>query len=280
MENIFLTIAIILSIGFAHLFKIAQNMGCKQIVVITVNYFVAAILLICFHFYKGIPEISSKMLSVGITTGIIFTLTLKITTYSLNHLPVNLVMMVFRLSIFVPVIFALFLWNESLTLSQFLGICLCFISIFFMSPNSKESTKTISKVLLLISLVILGQGLSQTGLQAIHYMGLDPVFLFVLMIIFISASITGIVIILITKQNITKIDLSMGTFIGAYNLIGLAVTLKTMTMISPALFWPLNGCVTVVIDAIISHYIWKDYLTIKKIIGVAISIPSILLILL
>ena len=278
MLFLFLTIPLIFA--FSHLFKYSQVKKCQPIPVITVNYFIVSLLLLGYYLVNGFPEITKGMLVLGLSTGCVFIIALYSYTKGLEMISVNLCMLSFRLSVVIPVIAAVILWGEVLSMSKLIGIALCLIAMVFMSSSETASKEvTLKKIVMVTLLIFILQGLTQILTQAIHYLKYDDVKEFILMLITTTAMVLGVLIMLFSQKKTTMKEIKMGAFIGVVNTVCLVMILKTLTLVSAAVFWPVSGCSLVVLDILAAHFLWKENLSYKIVLGGCFAVSSIYIIL-
>ncbi len=193
---------------------------------------------------------------------------------------VNLCMLSFRLSVVIPVIAAVILWGEVLSMSKLIGIALCLIAMVFMSSSETASKEvTLKKIVMVTLLIFILQGLTQILTQAIHYLKYDDVKEFILMLITTTAMVIGVLIVLFSQKKTTMKEIKMGAFIGVVNTVCLVMILKTLTLVSAAVFWPVSGCSLVVLDILAAHFLWKENLSYKIVLGGCFAVSSIYIIL-
>lgn len=277
---LFLILTIPLIFAFSHLFKFAQVKKCEAVPVITANYFVVSLVLLVYHVFNGFPEISKGMVGLGVLTGCVFILALYSYTKGLEFISVNLCMLSFRLSVVIPIIAAVLLWGEVLSMSKILGIILCVIAIVFMSSSESVSKEVnLKKVIVVTLLIFILQGLAQILTQAVHYLNFDNVRQFILMLITTTAMFLGICIMIFNRKKATKKEIKMGAFIGVVNAVCLVMILKTLTLVSASVFWPVSGCSLVVLDILAARFLWKEAMNYKIVLGGCFAVSSIYIIL-
>jgi drug/metabolite transporter (DMT)-like permease len=277
---IYLILSIPLIFAFSHLFKYAQIKKCAPIPVITLNYSVVFLILLLYHLYAGFPKVTASMLYLGTFTGCVFMCALYVYTKGLEKVSVNLCMMSFRLSIVIPIGFAVLFWDEPMNDQKIIGIIFALLAIVFMSSSNLKTSDIAKKTLLLvISLIFVLQGMAQVMTEAIHYMKYDEVRLFILMNITGVAFLSGTGILVKQKRFPQKKEINTGIMIGIINVVCLVMILQALTVVHASIFWPVSGCSLIVLDIAAARFLWKEKVDYQIIIAGCFAVFSICIIL-
>ncbi|MCB9033619.1 MAG: DMT family transporter [Chitinophagales bacterium] len=212
----------------------------------------------CFYIIFSMVGISSQTLGV-VTTGIAF-----------------------KLSFVIPVIFAIFLYNDAVTIIKFIGILMAIIAVLLISFNKEKSTATPTKFVLLLPLIIfIGGGLC------------DAVYNYIQNKLFIDGweHITNTTVFfgafaLSFAANFYKKDLYQlkniiaGIILGIPNYGSLFFLLKALeqSKMQASVIFPINNISVVMLTTISGFILFKEQLNKQKIIGIALAILSIVLI--
>ena len=129
-----LILAILGTFTISMLVKAAQVSGEDTRQVITSNYVTAALIGWLLVSLDGWPGLSLSTLLLGIGGGILWPGTLYLLIWGIGRYGVSLAGSVSRLSLTVPVIFALLFLGERLTLFVTLGLLLAFLALFLLMP--------------------------------------------------------------------------------------------------------------------------------------------------
>ena len=270
-----------LSFGFGQVFKWSQRRGCHAPTVVATNYLALAAALAVYHAWNGNAWASPASLMVGAAMGVSFIVSMLVMTRGLERAPVALVLTAFRLAILVPVAASVWLWGEALSWSQAIGIGLALVALALMTTSSAPRSSTAAGVvgLATVGLVFATQGIGQVCLRWVHYAGLDDMRLSVLMICAATAGSLGVGVIVVQRYRPRASDLRMGVGIGLYNLICLVVILTALSNHSGTLFFPVTGCLVVILDVAGAHFGWRESLGRGALMGAGLGALSMLLIL-
>lgn len=277
---IWLVPALFLSFGFGQLFKLAQRRGCYAPAVVSTNYLTIALLLLIYHLGTGQMQPAPHALRVGAFTGITFVGAMLLMTRGLELAAVGAVLTSFRLAILIPIWASVYLWGETLAPVQLLGIALALVALALMTGGGTAS-RHLSPLhsLGLLVLIFLGQGIAFCGMRWVHYAGLDPHFLQVLLYITSTAGILGVFFMLWQRRRPRRQDLAMGLVIGLYNLVTLSFNLLALSKVPGTLYFPLQGCAVVLLDNLCAQFWWKEPLSRPALAGAALGVLAMLLVL-
>lgn len=272
--------SIILDFGFVQLFKLGQRRGCYAPVVVATNYLVLSLAIAIYLFITDAWTFPRLALYTGLGTGTVFISSMLLMNHALTLAPIGSVVTAFRMSIVVPIVLGIYLWGESMAPTQFVGLLLALSALALMTshPGRTAQVRGIKAFGLLIA-VCLCQGISHTCLRSVHYNGLDPVYLHILMFIGATAGLMGSVVVALKKHRPQRPAVKLGIFIGFYNVLALCVIMTALSKLPGTLFFPTLGCSVVVLDNLFAHFYWKERLPRPAIAGVGIAVLAVLLVL-
>lgn len=272
-------IAIFTSFGFVQLFKASQKRGEYAPVVVASNYIALASALAIYLYVTDQWVFTPLIVKIGIAIGITFIASMLTMTYGLTVAGAAPVMTAFRLSMLVPVGLGVWIWAEPITATQLVGITLAIVALTLMT-HSKVSDHHLqgAKALIMLLTIFLIQGIGMTCMRWVHYAGLDPHRLNVLMIIGATAGSLGWLFVFIRRKPFHSKDIFVGVGIGLYNTIALAVVLTALSVVPGTLYFPIVGCSVVLLDNLSAHLFWKEHLTQTAMAGVGLAIVAITLV--
>jgi len=219
--------------------------------------------------------------------GVLFVFTFYLMALTAQMVSVTLSVVANKMSLVIPVLFSLFVFkieSRDFTFFNILGIITALSAIYLCTfrPGGKLNRELI--YFLPLSVFILG-GVIDTMINYTNYkyIGESEESLFPL-IMFISASLTGIVVVLymiITQQ--LKIDLksiTAGIILGIPNYFSIYFLLKALTAFNNngALVFPIFNIGIIMVSAILAYLIFKEELLNINKIGLALAMLAIFLI--
>lgn len=186
-----------------------------------------------------------------------------------------------KMSVIIPALFAVILYNEKLKFFQMSGILLSLISVFLMSEPTVER-KRINKSLGLLFVVFLTSGMVDTGLNMLShkYSGsADSVTLST--VIFGAAAVIGGTIILMTGdyKKIRKKELNGGIILGVINFLSLIAVLNGIDYFNTqtAWFFAVNNIGIVMLSSISAALFFRERIHASGYIGLLLAFISIVL---
>ena len=275
-----LVLAILTSFTFGQLWKWSQRQGCHAPLVVTVNYLVVALLTAVYLLSQGGIELSATVWKVGLVTGCTFIAAMCLMTWALTVSDVATILTAFRLSIIVPVVASVMLWQEEVTLTQLLGITLALSALLLMSGGTRAvAGGALFRHGGLALAVCTMQGVSHTSARWVHHAGLDDRHMEVLFVTAATAGLLGAAALAILRRPVNWPSLRMGIGIGSFNLGALAIFLAALARFQSAQFFPVSACAVVIMDNIFAHLVWREHLSPITAVGAVIGAGSILLVL-
>jgi drug/metabolite transporter (DMT)-like permease len=187
-----------------------------------------------------------------------------------------------KMSVIIPVVAAFYIYNDDVTLLKILGIVLAMIGIFLVT-RTKNIGNRWGKSFWLLILIFIGSGLIDTFIKLIEqaYLNEDDVIAFTT-VLFLTAFIMGLIILSFRWKNTVQTfrlkKLLLGLLLGSVNFASiyfLVLALKESGIQSSALF-PINNIGIVLGSTILSILLFKEQLSTLKIAGIAVSILSLL----
>jgi drug/metabolite transporter (DMT)-like permease len=285
---IYLAISIFLFNILVILFKLFEKYNINNLQALLVNYIVST--LLAFYFIEDTINIKniieSEWIYHSIFIGILFISIFNIYAFCVQKVGITVTSVINKMSFIIPVIVSIILYkDESFSLSILIGIVLALIGIYFSSTN-KSSFKFNNKYIWLIAIIFFGQGLVDIILNdSKFHINENETMLFFLML-FISASITGLIILSFQykfrKVSIKLKNLIWGIIFGIPNFYSILYFLKALQssefINKSSLILPLNSVGVVVSTTLVGVIIYKEILTRRNVVGILISILSILVI--
>jgi len=278
MGLLYIGLSVVFSLSIAHLLKIVRKKEMPIVPVLVVNYFTAS--LISFaqsDAYEVLKDVEQTTYFFAIGTGCLFIINFFLYSYSLYKNGVGVSIAAMRLSLVFPVLISLFIYNEYLELSNYVGIALVFLSLLLLIPFAKSKSRlTFSATLLLIFFL---NGLVDVLLKVYdrELAAALPKELF-LFLIFISSALIGVSYLIIKKA--LKFDRHIvfyGILIGIVNLYSSFFLLLALENLSGAMVFSATNLLNVFFGTLLGVFYWKDHLKPNQYWGLGLAIIAILL---
>lgn len=260
-------------------YNIPSNFG------IVWNYLVCVVIGICFLKtpIQSIQEmIHWQYALLPFILGCFFYIIFSLVGISSQTLGVVTTGLAFKLSFVIPVIFAIFLYNDSIHVLKLFGIVLAIVSVLLISFNKEKSTETHSKFILLLPLIIfVGGGLSDAIYNYIqHNLFIDGWEHITNTTVFFGAFTLSFVVNFYKKDLYKFKNIIGGIILGIPNYGSLYFLLKALeqSKMQASVIFPINNLCVVMLTTISGFILFKEQLNKQKILGIALAILSIVLI--
>ena len=267
-------------------FKLFSRYKVNTLWAIITNYLVACSCgLLLSPGYMGFAELVQKSWFLGtVFLGVLFIVIFNIMARSSQVNGVCVTSVATKMSLVIPVIFAVQYYNERLSWAQLLGIGLALIAVYLASVK-KEAHQRNNSHLWLPFLVFLGSGIIDTSIKFIQESYLDkseyPIFSST---VFGAAALSGVVFIGFTsKKDTPKLNVKSiigGLCLGIPNYFSIFFLLRALshdTYNSSSIF-TINNEAFVLFSTLLGILLFRERLEIKNWLGVALSVISIILV--
>jgi drug/metabolite transporter (DMT)-like permease len=251
---------------------------------IVVNYLTA---FCCGFFFYGngvsLSEITERSWIYGaILLGVLFISIFILMALTAQRNGLSVASVASKMSVVVPVVFAVIVYKEQLSILKIVGIILALLAVYLTTVKNDGNTFDRKKLLFPV-LVFLGSGVIDT---AIKYMetkyvaeGETPIFSAA---IFGCAFLSGIVIAIIRQDlKISGKTILGGIALGIpnfYSIVFLLKALRPENLGDSSTVFPINNVAIVMLSTLLGILIFKEKLIFKNWIGIAIAIISIIMI--
>ncbi len=283
---IYLILSILFSTSLFVIFKYFGIYKVDTLKAIVVNYLVAftiGILLSEIDF--SISELPDQKWFLGaIFLGMLFVSIFFVMALTAQRNGVSVVSVAGKMSVVIPIVFGVILYDESLSAIKIIGIILAIVAVYLASV--KDDLKKHKKTGLLLPVILfLGSGTIDTTLKyvEINFVAENEVAIFSGSL-FGFAAFFGLIILLIKtikkpepfglKNVIAGIVLGIPNY---YSIVFLIKALQIKGIESSTLF-TINNVGIVVASTIIGLLIFKESFSLKNKIGIALAITGIVLV--
>lgn len=279
---IFLILSVLFSSAIFIIFKLFDTYNINTLQAIIFNYFTAFSIGILSH-EESINF--TTLLYKPWFTGAVVLAALFISVFNVMAITsqkngVSVAAVAGKMAVVIPVLFGVFLYNEQLNIQKIIGILLALFAVYFITLKNKSSS--IQKASLLFPILLfLGAGIIDTTIKYVqtNFVNSSDTNLFS-GILFGLAGIFGILVYSIKPSPIRVKNGIAGIILGAINYYSIYYLLKTLDIknMPSAIVFSINNVAIVGLCTLLGLLIFKEKLTPKNWIGIAIAIISILLI--
>ncbi|GAA4325980.1 hypothetical protein GCM10023115_39640 [Pontixanthobacter gangjinensis] len=284
---IYLLLSVLSSTVIFVVFRLYKRFGVNTLQAIIVNYFVAC--TVGFFGYienTSFGHVPSESWFPGaLMLGFLFIAVFNLAAITTQKSGMSVVAVATKMSVAIPVLFGIFLYNESTGILKILGIILALAAVYLTSIKSKEGISIKSKNLVFPLLVFLGSGIIDTSLKYLetNYVSETDVGLFS-STIFATAGIIG-TIILIVQGLMGRLKINFKNILGGialgipnyFSIYFLVLALRSKGFDSSTIF-TMNHVAIVTVSTLLGILLFQERLIPKNWIGLGLAILSIILV--
>ncbi|WP_026934735.1 EamA family transporter [Christiangramia echinicola] len=284
---IYLLLSVLSSTIIFVVFRLYKKYDVNTLQAIIVNYFIACTVGF-FGYIDGsdfthVPK--ESWFPGALMLGFLFIAVFNLAAITTQKSGLSVVAVATKMSVAIPVLCGIFLYNESTGILKILGILLALAAVYLTSIKSKEGISIKSKNLIFPLLVFLGSGIIDTSLKYLEtsYVSKTDVGLFSSSI-FATAGTIGIIILIVQafmgKLKITGKNILGGIALGIpnyYSIYFLVMALRSEGFDSSTIF-TMNHVAIVTFSTLVGIVLFKEKLIRKNWIGLGLAILSIILV--
>ena len=228
-----------------------------------------------------IPEKSWFLPAVAL--GILFIVVFNLMAKTSQELGVSVASVATKMSLAIPVLFGVWLYNENLSVLKIAGIVLALLAVYYASVKPGSNFR--SKGLLLPALVFLGSGIIDVSLKYIQN-GLvtEAEFPIFSSGVFAAAALTGFVFIGTTStRRLLSFGLRnvlAGIILGVPNFFSIYFLLRALNTpsLNSATVFTLNNVAIVMCTTLLGIALFKEHISKTNWAGIGLAVISILLV--
>ncbi|PTX61710.1 putative membrane protein [Kordia periserrulae] len=281
---IYLALSVFISSSLFVIFKLFDKYQINTFQAIVINYLTA---FCCGFFFYGngttLVEVSQKPWIVGaIILGFLFISIFMVMATTAQRNGLSTASVASKMSVVIPVIFAVIVYEEKLSLLKVAGIILALLAVYLTTVKNDGATFNRKKLLFPL-LLFLGSGVIDTAIKHIEtkYLAEGEVPIFSAAV-FGCAFMIGIVVAIIRRDVVIDgktilggIALGIPNF---YSIIFLLKALRPENLGDSSTVFPINNVAIVMLSTIFGIILFKEKLIPKNWIGIVIAIISIVMI--
>ncbi len=281
-----LILSIVFSTLVVLLFKFFERHKVNMFNGIIVNYAVCFLVGIAFSNERSVSTVvHSPWLGWALILGILFITVFNAIGWVAQKISVSVSMVAAKMSVVIPVLFAVFYLGEQLHVIKIAGIVCSLVALYFVAGQGQEQTKKAGVVLLYPLLVFAGSGAIDTLMKYIqvtylHQSTADSVLTVVFGMAFLSGLLWYGLISEKKKAVFTQRDLMGGVILGVPNYFSMYFLFRALN--EPALgatvIFPVNNIGIVLLSTLLAFALFKERLTPKGIAGIVLAVISIIII--
>lgn len=283
---IFLTLSIFVSILFGISFKLIAINKINSFQTIIVNYIVAGSLgfLTTKSNVTPLNATEQPWFYFALGLGVVFIGSLFVIAETTAKLGISVAQVANRMSVVVPISLAILFYGDSLTALKIIGIILAIIAVYLVSHKQNSDTPQQKNWWLFPLIIFICSGIIDSTINYSQRNLLnDDNFDAFLSTIFSTAFLFGIIVLLyqliIKKEKFQLKSIPAGIILGIINYGTMFFIIKALNskILEPSALFPINNLSILTLSTIISVIVFKEKLSKKNWLGIALSLMAILI---
>jgi drug/metabolite transporter (DMT)-like permease len=286
-------LCIVFSASLIVIFKVAGQRQVRTLPMIAINYWVAA--LCGFLLWEEIPSadyvLQATWLPWALILGVMFITVFNMIGISTIRSGIAVTAIAQKMSLAIPILAAVIIFGESLSVMKILGILLALGSILLTTYKPKKLIEqddlspgktSMSLALLLPLVVFFGSGSCDTVVTVINKKFLLPQDTDLLnTVLFLTAAVAGTLALLVQvlrgKETLRWRQLGFGIVLGVPNYFSLYFLIKALQRsgMESSVVFPMVNIGVVTTAAIVAYFGFKEHLTKLNILGIGLAILAI-----
>ena len=282
----YLLLTIFLNVLIFALFKLFPRYGVDNLQAIVVNYVTCVVTGSVFLGYIPFKteHFSRPWFSWSLLMGAMFISIFNFIAFSIKKSSLTATTVANKLSLVIPVLFSVWLYDEAMNLPKMLGIFIAFPAVYLTTKTDEAQGQ---KNLLLPFLLFLASGALDTTVKYVehHFLGEQHMQSVYLIHVFAMAACIGISVIAIQKWR-HKIALHWrnvlaGVLLGVPNYFSIYFFVRLLNddFLQSSAAIPVNNIGIVILSSVAAILFFKEQTTKQRIAGLCLSVLSILLLL-
>ena len=263
---------------FGLVVKSAQHTGRNPLAVGSINYMFAGLaggaILILDSSWN--PDLATIL--IGGITGVFYVVAFWFLVIAVKQGGIAITMAIVRLGVLVPILCSVFIWHESPSMIQTVGILLVCLSLPFLSVGVSGKDTSLGSTVWLIGALFVATGfchLSPKLFREVAPQGQETVYLASLF------GVAGLLSFLFIRQQgiiLQRRDYGHGILQGACNLLATFSLAMTLKYLPGTLVFPFTSAAGVAMTTAAATIVWKEKLGIYAYVGIALSVLALILI--
>lgn len=279
---IFIILSICCSVTVGVLLKLAKRYQISIIQAVAVNYFAA--LVLCFLFFK--PDVSllnaAAPWQIYIPIAILLPSVFLILAASIRNLGIVKTDIAQRLSLFIPVLAALFIFKEDFNQLKIIGLAVGFPAIFLTFLRKAEPNDTRGNWFYPV-LVFGGFGIIDVLFKQIAVYKTVP-YTTSLFIVFAMAFVVALVIVVFLavtrKIKLQLVNVACGLILGLFNFGNILFYMKAHKALAenPSTVFAAMNLGVIIVASIIGILVFKEKLSKLNYLGIFLALAAVIII--
>jgi drug/metabolite transporter (DMT)-like permease len=281
-----LLLSILASTFIFLIFKLFDRFKINTLQAIVINYISACALgLLSYEAPIILTEITaSKWFFGAFVLGFLFIFIFNVMALTAQRNGLSVASVATKMSVIIPVVFGIYMYQESTSLQKILGIILALVAVYLASVKSKSLVNT-NKGLLFPMLLFIGSGIIDTSIKYIEtrYLPDNGIPIFSATIFGFAACIGISLLVYNAFKKQFKFEFKSvigGVILGIVNYYSIYYLLKALNhdSLESSTLFTLNNVGIVMLSTLLGLFLFKEHFSKKNWMGIVLAIVSIYLV--
>lgn len=273
---IYLLLTIVCTVLVSFFMRLSEKYIHNQLGMFLANYVVCIVFALFLIRTPNFASFDYRVLPVGIITGILYLVSFLFFKENMKYNGMVLSSTFMKLGVIIPTLMAILIFHEEPKFNQIFGILLSIIAIFLINFEKEAIREGHKKSWLVLLLII--NGFADSMANVFEQLSIAVSNDIYLLITFFSSFFITLLVLIIKKQKISKMDVLFGVLIGIPNYLASSFLLLSLSQIEAVIVYPVYSVASIIVVTILGLLFFKEKLSVKK--GFALGLILIALILL
>lgn len=283
----YLLLSILFSSVVVLIFKFFEKYKVTTFQAIVVNYAVCFLMGTYFSAqpFQGQILSQNNWFPWAAMLGILFITVFNAIGWVAQKVSVSVSMVAAKMSVIIPLLFAVVILGESMNALKLSGILLSLAALYFVVGRNEQVHSKGFSVYLYPLLVFIGSGaidsiMKYLQVTYLHHVSVDTV----LTVVFGMAFIAGLILLLrnvmVYREKILSRNIIGGVLLGLPNYFSMYFLFRTLHQpsLTSTLVFPINNIGIVLLSTLLAAVLFKEKLTGRALLGLLLAILSIAII--
>lgn len=277
---LFLVLSILCSVIVGVIFKITRKYNSNPTQIVAFNY-VTALLLCYFTFSPNLAEVNATApWNIYIAIGFLLPLVFLFLVASIKYMGIVKTDAAQRLSLFIPILAAWFIFKEEFNSYKVIGLVIGFLALLFILRKQSENTEN---KWIYPAVVLIGFGIIDILFKQIALFTTLP-YTTSLFVVFAIALVIAVAIVLYgmisKKEKLNSKNILFGALVGIFNFGNILFYLKAHKAFAenPSTVFAGMNIGVIILGSIIGVFFFKEKLSKMNYLGLILALISIVFI--
>ena len=284
---IYLILTILLSTAVFVVMRLYGRFNLDNHQALTWNYATSACIGFAMSAANGtmVPPTTQPWFVLSLLTGFSFILTYALIAESSQRSGVTVASLSSKLSVIIPTLFGIIFLKEALGVTAGIGIVLALVALFLVvgTGKRKDTPRQVSTwIVLLPVFIFFSTGIGDILIKMTEQANSADNKIFMIAFIYFISFIFGVILVaydLIKKKSKWQWKSALGGLVlGTINLFSTVCIYKALHVFANVVFFPVYNIGVVCLSALSGWLLFKEKLTWKNYLGLAIAIIAVILI--